>query len=339
MMFYSDLIEPVLDIIIEQLGSTESVISSIAFELLGRLCVTTPARAFTPRSIHLATKALQGDQNHTAAADAMSFLELLANSACQVLLCEHIVTLIDIGCTSDSKQVRQFCRGSLLKLSQGVPEQFTKITGLVRRLSDLQQNPRSSRASKMSKKLLESLQTAFTRLPGKVLVPPTSTECSMDFLVGNTLYSDMKLIIQGEKIPVHRCVLHGRSAYFRALFESGMKEAEQRELELKTDFSKDEWMELIRFIYTDSCRITTQNVQSLIEMADLYSLSRLSALCEEFLANTVTEEEVFHFLRLALDVRMPQLKAICLQFIVTKLDLSQHILSEEEQEILEAAGV
>lgn len=332
------LIEPVLHIIVEQIASPDSVISNVAFELLGRLCITSPDRGFTPRSIELSMGSLRSEQNVQPPTDAIAFLEQLTVHSFHRILCPYTLELVDLAVSSAHKMVRQFCRGMVFKLAENVPESFEKLPGSVRKLTELRAL-KSSRAAKACKKLSDAFSVAFDKLGRGVTVPPVSTECSMEFLVGNALYSDMTLIIQESRVPVHRCVLHGRSAYFRALFESGMQESERRELKLHTEHSVTDWLELLRFIYTDSCRITTSNVAALIQMADLYSMSRLSALCESFLATTLAEDEVFSILSLALDSRMLQLATLCVQFVVTKMDLSQRELTEEELEILEAAGV
>jgi hypothetical protein len=80
----------------------------------------------------------------------------------------------------------------------------------------------------------------------EIAIPAVSPEISMGFLVNNPLYSDIALIIDGTRLHAHKNVLHGRSQYFRAMFESGMVEAGKNELEVQTEHSADVWLELLR---------------------------------------------------------------------------------------------
>ena len=68
----------------------------------------------------------------------------------------------------------------------------------------------------------------------------------MDFLVNNQLYSDLILIIGNKKIFAHKNILHGRSPYFRAMFESGMTEAAKPELVINTEHPPEVWVDLLR---------------------------------------------------------------------------------------------
>ena len=62
-------------------------------------------------------------------------------------------------------------------------------------------------------------------------------------------YSDVALVVDGQRFRAHRVILAARSDYFRALLYGGMKESQLSEIELK-DTSLAAFKHLLRYIYT-----------------------------------------------------------------------------------------
>jgi len=181
--------------------------------------------------------------------------------------------------------------------------------------------------------IINDLKAALATKPKEVQIAPISAEVQMEFLVNNKLYSDLILVINGERLFAHRALLHGRSSYFRAMFESGMAETKRgQELELMTDKPAEVWLEILRFIYTDNCIITGETASTLLEMADLYNLTKLTSLCERYLASTLNEENVWSVYQLGIHRNATQLITMCIQFIIVNMDLSE--IEDEDLENL-----
>ena len=66
-------------------------------------------------------------------------------------------------------------------------------------------------------------------------------------------YSDVALVVDGQRFRAHRVILAARSDYFRALLYGGMKESQLSEIELK-DTSLAAFKHLLRYIYTGQAR-------------------------------------------------------------------------------------
>jgi hypothetical protein len=78
----------------------------------------------------------------------------------------------------------------------------------------------------------------------------------------------MAIIVEGKKIPCHKAVLFGHSPYFRALFESGMKDSGSQEIRIDLHgISYASYLEFIRYVYCNRCSVTGDNFEELLELA------------------------------------------------------------------------
>ncbi|XP_026471580.1 BTB/POZ domain-containing protein 9 isoform X2 [Ctenocephalides felis] len=130
-------------------------------------------------------------------------------------------------------------------------------------------------------------------------------------------YSDVILVVEGEKIPSHKVILASRSEFFRALLFGGLKESSQEEIVLK-EVPIKAFRELLKYIYTGHLFLQTlnhgtildilglahefgfieleisisdylqkilniRNVCFVLDASRLYGLSRLTEICQTFM--------------------------------------------------------
>lgn len=62
-------------------------------------------------------------------------------------------------------------------------------------------------------------------------------------------YSDIVLVVEGQKLHAHKVILAARSEYFRALLYGGLKETNQSEI-LLPDVPLKAFKNLLKYIYT-----------------------------------------------------------------------------------------
>lgn len=94
------------------------------------------------------------------------------------------------------------------------------------------------------------------------LIPPSGEVVHINHLsenIGSLYlsddYSDVTLIVSGQRFHGHKVILAARSQYFRALLFGGLKESVQPEIELKgTTLSA--FKELVKYIYTGYLSLT-----------------------------------------------------------------------------------
>lgn len=100
------------------------------------------------------------------------------------------------------------------------------------------------------------VEAALAPTPRLAAEPPAPDTLKEDYhrLLKDTILSDVTLAVEGQRFPVHRCVLAARSGYFKGLFESGrgMKEEGSRaagEDIVLEEVSAEAFEVLLRFLY------------------------------------------------------------------------------------------
>ncbi|CAL9690271.1 unnamed protein product [Knipowitschia caucasica] len=86
----------------------------------------------------------------------------------------------------------------------------------------------------------------------------------------------------GQVFHCHKAVLSARSSYFKVMFTADMKERSDRVIKLSGAHC-GVLGDLVNFVYTAHVRITEDNVQNLLEAADLFQFAQVKRACEEFL--------------------------------------------------------
>ena len=71
--------------------------------------------------------------------------------------------------------------------------------------------------------------------------------------------SDLVLIVENRRFPVHRVILAARSQYFRALLYSGLKESYQTEIEIK-NANEEAFEHVLRYLYRGSVNLADMTV-------------------------------------------------------------------------------
>lgn len=98
-------------------------------------------------------------------------------------------------------------------------------------------------------------------------------------------YSDVTLIVCGQRFNAHKVILAARSRYFQALLYGGMKESSQSEIELKEP-SLQAFKGLLRYIYTGHMSLANQKEEVILDILGLahqYGFVELEAAISDYL--------------------------------------------------------
>ena len=124
-------------------------------------------------------------------------------------------------------------------------------------------------------------------------LPPPTLSRDLSSMLGDSNFADIRFIAEGKDIYAHRFILEARCEYFRAMFRSGMSEADQTNrnlLGVATVVVPDSYVGFLRllvFIYTST--LPDGSDTSLLEdfiTADRYGVSDMKLLCESMLMPT-----------------------------------------------------
>ncbi len=123
--------------------------------------------------------------------------------------------------------------------------------------------------------------------------------------------SDVKFSCEDsdKKVFAHKYVLATSSAVFYAMFYGEL--AEKNSVVHLSDTNEDILEEFLRFLYTDECNLSTDNAVFVLYLAKKYIVPSLAEKCTEFLEANLEAENVFIFLKQAVQFVEEELVRKC----------------------------
>uniref|UniRef100_A0A6V7J9U8 BTB domain-containing protein n=1 Tax=Bracon brevicornis TaxID=1563983 RepID=A0A6V7J9U8_9HYME len=112
------------------------------------------------------------------------------------------------------------------------------------------------------------------------------------------LFTDVTILVDGQRFPAHKLFLAMRSPVFAAMFSHKLKENETNEVHIE-DTDPEVVQAMLEFIYTDRVSNITPLARDLLAVADKYNLVGLKTMCEEKLYETLQTDNAGEILMLA----------------------------------------
>lgn len=119
---------------------------------------------------------------------------------------------------------------------------------------------------------------------------------------------DIKFIVGSEQIPAHRSVLAALSPKYKAQFYGAMAEVNTVNVE---DVSAAALEEFLQFFYTDEVKLTIDNIEDVLNLAQQSLVDHLVEECMQFLMNMVGLDKLIWCYRLALRYEINSLEEFC----------------------------
>ena len=192
--------------------------------------------------------------------------------------------------------------------------------------------------------LVHFLKLITLGFSGHVDVPKSTLVEDMRKMFNSPLGSDLKLIASdGRELHAHKIILAMRSEAFRALLFGGMRESTQAEIQFP-DIKYEVLSLVVEFLYTDTANITGDIVVGLFMAADQYQLGRLRALCEDFILQNISIENVCTIFQTADQLQAHKLRGFCFNWIINNFgevltcDAYPQLPAELQREINYAAA-
>eukprot|EP00698_Gefionella_okellyi_P005246 TRINITY_DN14785_c0_g1_i1.p1 TRINITY_DN14785_c0_g1~~TRINITY_DN14785_c0_g1_i1.p1 ORF type:complete len:189 (+),score=23.07 TRINITY_DN14785_c0_g1_i1:42-569(+) len=130
-------------------------------------------------------------------------------------------------------------------------------------------------------------------------------------LLRSDLFSDVAFIVEGQRIPGHKCVLAARSPFFRDLF------VEQSGTEIKIEGVRGQiFNAILQYLYTARLDLDPQLALELVVSADRFRLNDMKSHCFGKIEQTFDETNVCEIMALADQHSADSLKAACLRYII-----------------------
>jgi len=171
------------------------------------------------------------------------------------------------------------------------------------------------RASHVGRVLEEEL---FKNL-GKELDKKRELGPQLGALLDSGRFADVVVRLGQEEIKAHSAILAARSPVFEAMWSSGMREQQQKEVVIK-DLDPTAVRRMLRFMYTGALEVKLEKDSeaiALLEVAHQYDVASLVELCVTTLSSWLTEDKAAEYLMIAEHAGLEFFRKRCLEFITS----------------------
>eukprot|EP00327_Prymnesium_parvum_P004887 CAMPEP_0182850974 /NCGR_PEP_ID=MMETSP0006_2-20121128/30381_1 /TAXON_ID=97485 /ORGANISM="Prymnesium parvum, Strain Texoma1" /LENGTH=559 /DNA_ID=CAMNT_0024981617 /DNA_START=42 /DNA_END=1722 /DNA_ORIENTATION=+ len=151
-------------------------------------------------------------------------------------------------------------------------------------------------------------------------------------MVDSEHFSDISFLVEGRTIFAHKFILFARCEYFRRMFTSGYKESTCSSITIP-DVSYDVFLIVLTFLYTGKPReISLETAVEVMSLANLYGIDPLKRICAEVVTAGLNVQNAAYVLHAADTYQAAQLRAKCLNFMVT--NFAQVVRTEAFKELI-----
>jgi hypothetical protein len=151
----------------------------------------------------------------------------------------------------------------------------------------------------------------------------------------NTFHHDFEFVVNGEVIPVHKCIIGCRSQYFFRVLASGMKEAIESRYEIK-DTTNNAMKLLLKYLYTDFLDFPPEDICDVMLLADRFIIPRLHYHCKQHIKATIDNSNAARWFRWADEKGVDWLKKVTKRRIIDNLAAIRHSDMNSLKELGEA---
>jgi len=149
-------------------------------------------------------------------------------------------------------------------------------------------------------------------------IPPSTLVADLKKLVNCDLLSDISFIVEGQRVLGHK-VLCLRCPFFHNMLTGEYMESRATELPID-DIRLPIFLQLMEFLYSDSCEISLESAMELLRAADRFGVDRLKRLCENAMLSSISVDTAPQIL-LASDAHNAEaLRERCMAFILNHFD-------------------
>ncbi|NWR17435.1 RCBT2 protein, partial [Emberiza fucata] len=125
--------------------------------------------------------------------------------------------------------------------------------------------------------------------------------------------ADLKFLVDGKYIHVHKVLLKIRCEHFRSVLNN-----DDEIIEI-SEFSYPVYRAFLEYLYTDNIRLPPEDAIGLLDLATLYRENRLKKLCQQTIKQGICEENAIALLSAAVKYEAQDLEEFCFRFCINHL--------------------
>ncbi|XP_028903699.1 RCC1 and BTB domain-containing protein 2 isoform X2 [Ornithorhynchus anatinus] len=126
--------------------------------------------------------------------------------------------------------------------------------------------------------------------------------------------ADLKFLVDGKYIYVHKVLLKIRCEHFRSVLNNN-----EDEIIEMGEFSYPVYRAFLEYLYTDSISLSPEDAIGLLDLATFYRENRLKKLCQETIKQGICEENAIALLSAAVKYEAQDLEEFCFRFCINHL--------------------
>lgn len=123
---------------------------------------------------------------------------------------------------------------------------------------------------------------------------------------------DIKFVVDAHEIDAHRCLLAVLSPKYKAQFYGAMAEKDKINV---TGVSAAAFDEFLQFFYMDEVKLTIENIEDVLSLAQQSLVDELVHQCTDFLLNAIGMDKLLWGYGLAIRYDVEPLRQFCLKYI------------------------
>lgn len=132
--------------------------------------------------------------------------------------------------------------------------------------------------------------------------------------------SDLKFLVEGKEIYVHKSILKIRCEHYRQMFNGCWIENDVNRNEIEiSQFPYTVYYAFLQYLYTDEVSINAEDAISLLDLANSYCETDLKQKCERLIRNGITVENVSMLYSAAIKYEAKELESFCFRFALSHL--------------------
>lgn len=132
-------------------------------------------------------------------------------------------------------------------------------------------------------------------------------------------FTDIIINVENQSFRGHRVILSSVSAYFDAMFSSGMKESNSMSINLHNIDSKL-FESVLHYIYLDKDIVTPYNVGELLQLSSMLQITSLQIKCEEFILRNIDANNCLGIWKLGKSHNIDKLMKCSYPYILNSFD-------------------
>jgi len=149
--------------------------------------------------------------------------------------------------------------------------------------------------------------------------------------------SDLKILVEGKMIYVHKAVLKIRCDYFSRMFQSHWDENEQKVIQIN-EYSYNVVFSFLRYLYTDHVELEPHDAIGLLDLATSYCEDGLKWHCQRLIKESINIENAALLYSASIMYNAAELQRFCFQFCqnhMTQVVQTENFKLLEKQVMLE----